>query len=161
MSALRISRSSWRLFKGELSAFIRHFSPANPCLSHSESGDGDIEARKLSLGTIVKELGTGAVTSGAVAALTHFLGGGNDSKANRRALEELEARGLGSLLGKLIPSATESVSKVLKNSIVGGLASGGVLAAGEALLGNDKYVSCDTVYQTYAEFHIQARIVRA
>lgn len=101
----------------------------------------------------MKELGTGAVTSGAVAALTHFLGGGSDSKANKRALEELEARGLGSLLGKLIPSAEESLSKVLKNSIVGGLASGGVVAAGSAASGNNKYVSCGTTSQTRTQCH--------
>ena len=151
MSALRISRSSWKLFKGESLTFIQYFSLANPCLSHSDSSDSDIEARKLSIGSIVKTLGTGAVTSGAVAALTHFLGDG--STGNKRDLEELEARGLGSLLGKLIPSAEESLSKVLKNSIVGGLASGGVLAAGDAASGNNKYVCCGTAYQTWTKYY--------
>ena len=56
----------------------------------------------------------------------------------RREVSELEARGLVSLVVKLIPSAEESLSEALKNSIVGGLASGGVLAAGNAVGGNNR-----------------------
>ncbi|THH14329.1 hypothetical protein EW146_g5984 [Bondarzewia mesenterica] len=173
-------------------------------VSHTQARSEEIDARGLSLGTIGKELGVGALGGGALAALNHFLGGGSESSSSRRdvnsnalkniletlmtpagefnelatrglpvstilkefgtgilgggaltgleqllggggsgsqtssrrALEELDARSFGSILGKLIPSAEQDLTTVLKNSVIGGLASGGVVAAGQAVEGD-------------------------
>ena len=42
----------------------------------------ELDARKLGLGSIVKELGLGALSGGALSALNHFVGG--DSSSSRR-----------------------------------------------------------------------------
>ena len=56
----------------------------------------------------------------------------------RREFDELDARSLGSALGKILPQATDDIVTVLKNSIIGGLTGGAAVAAGNAALGNNK-----------------------
>jgi len=90
----------------------------------------DLEAR-LSLptgvlGSLIKSLGKGVLTGGAVSGLLSLLGEGDDSSStsSRRGLD-LEARaGLGALLGKLVGAGEETLESVLKKAIIGGVASG-------------------------------------
>ena len=62
----------------------------------------------------------------------------------RRKVSELEARAsIGSALGKILPQATDDIATVLKNSIIGGLTGGAAVAAGNAVLGNNKQRDVD------------------
>jgi len=95
-----------------------------------------VEARELearlslptgALGDLVKSLGKGLLSGGAVTGLLSLLGEGDSSSSStssRRDLE-LEARaGLASLLGKLVGAGEESLESVIKNAVLGGVASG-------------------------------------
>jgi len=91
----------------------------------------ELEAR-LSLPTgalssIIKSLGKGILSGGAVSGLLALLGEGDSSSTTTAAptSRELDARaGLGALLGKLIGAGEESLESVLKNAVIGGVASG-------------------------------------
>ncbi|KAJ7459035.1 hypothetical protein B0H11DRAFT_2060094 [Mycena galericulata] len=108
---------------------------AAPVLSAPVS-QAAVEARELEarlslpagvLGGLVKSLGKGLLSGGAVTGLLSLLGEGDSSSSSttsRRDLE-LEARaGLASLLGKLVGAGEESLESVIKNAVLGGVASG-------------------------------------
>jgi hypothetical protein len=92
----------------------------------------DLEARLSlptgALGSLIKSLGKGVLTGGAVSGLLGLLGEGDSSSSStpssRRGLD-LEARaGLGALLGKLVGAGEETLESVLKKAVIGGVASG-------------------------------------
>ncbi|KAJ7470922.1 hypothetical protein FB451DRAFT_1368098 [Mycena latifolia] len=75
------------------------------------------------LGDLAKSLGKGLLSGGAIAGLTSVLG--NIAGGDTPAARDLNARGgLGSLLGKLVGAGEESLESVIKNSVIGGVASG-------------------------------------
>jgi len=94
-----------------------------------------VEARELearlslptgALGDLVKSLGKGLLSGGAVTGLLSLLGEGDSSSSSTTPTSrDLEARaGLGSLLGKLVGAGEESLESVIKNAVLGGVASG-------------------------------------
>lgn len=103
----------------------------------------ELEAR-LSLPTgalsgLVKSLGKGLLSGGAVTGLLSLLGEGDSSDSSTAApasRRELEARaGLGSLLGKLVGAGEESLESVIKNAVIGGVASGAAVEGVNAATG--------------------------
>jgi hypothetical protein len=87
------------------------------------------------LGSLVKSLGKGILSGGAVTGLLSLLGEGDDS-SDAPAARDLKARaGLGAILGKLIGAGEESLESVLKNAIIGGVASGAAVEGVNAVAG--------------------------
>lgn len=89
----------------------------------------DLEARLSlpagALGSLIKSLGKGVLTGGAVSGLLGLLGEGDSSSTSSRRGLDLEARaGLGALLGKLVGAGEETLESVLKKAVIGGVASG-------------------------------------
>ncbi|KAJ7131676.1 hypothetical protein C8R43DRAFT_1110652 [Mycena crocata] len=89
---------------------------------------GELEARlSLPAGAVkdlLKSLGSGVLSGGAISGLLALLGAGGDAPA-ARDLDNLEARGaLSSLLQKLIGVGEEGLESVLKKAVIGGAASG-------------------------------------
>ncbi|KAJ6601454.1 hypothetical protein DFH09DRAFT_564182 [Mycena vulgaris] len=123
------------------------FAAASPVLSAPlpTTETRDLEARvSLPAGTLsslVKSLGKGILTGGAVSGLLSLLGEGDDSSAP--AARDLEARaGLGALLTKLIGAGEESLESVLKNAVIGGVATGAAVEGVNGIAGkNSKRVS--------------------
>ncbi|KAJ6471828.1 hypothetical protein C8R47DRAFT_1324888 [Mycena vitilis] len=111
------------------------FAAAAPVLSAPLPGQA-IEARELearlslpagALGDLVKSLGKGLLSGGAVAGLAGLLGASSDdsSDSSAPASRELDARGgLASVIGKLVGAGEESLESVIKNAVIGGAASG-------------------------------------
>ncbi|KAJ6575496.1 hypothetical protein B0H19DRAFT_1255045 [Mycena capillaripes] len=91
------------------------------------------------LGSIIKSLGKGILSGGAVTGLLSLLGEGDDSSSDAApAARDLDARGgLGALLGKLIGAGEESLESVLKNAVLGGVASGVAVEGVNAVAGQD------------------------
>ena len=58
------------------------FCPSSDSQTKAQARAEEIDARALGLGSIVKELGLGALSGGALSALNHFIGG--DSSSSRR-----------------------------------------------------------------------------
>lgn len=99
----------------------------------------DLEARLSlpagALGSLVKSLGKGILSGGAVTGLLSLLGEG-DSSSSTPSSRDLEARGgLGALLGKLVGAGEESLESVLKNAVIGGVASGAAVEGVNAVAG--------------------------
>jgi hypothetical protein len=89
----------------------------------------DLEARLSlpagALGSLIKSLGKGVLTGGAVSGLLGLLGEGDSSSSSTSSRRDLEARaGLGALLGKLVGAGEETLESVLKKAVIGGVASG-------------------------------------
>jgi len=89
------------------------------------------ETRALKLpagavGDLIKSLGKGILSGGAVTGLLSLLDGGSDSSdsSSAPATRDLEARTLASALEKLVGVGAESLESVLKKAIIGGAASG-------------------------------------
>ncbi|KAJ7642573.1 hypothetical protein DFH06DRAFT_603172 [Mycena polygramma] len=111
------------------------FAAAAPVLSAPLPGQA-IEARELearlslpagAIGDLIKSLGKGLLSGGAVAGLAGLLGASSDdsSDSSAPASRELDARGgLASILGKLVGAGEESLESVIKNAVIGGAASG-------------------------------------
>ncbi|KAJ7681025.1 hypothetical protein DFH06DRAFT_1405901 [Mycena polygramma] len=109
---------------------------AAPVLSAPLPGQA-IEARELdarsAIGDLVKSLGKGVLSGGAVAGLTGLLGASDDSSNTSR---DLDARGgLGAALGKLIGAGEEPLESVIKNAVIGGAASGAAIEGVNAAAG--------------------------
>lgn len=66
------------VFGSHLHCFCLSFDSQTKAQARAE----EIDARALGLGSIVKELGLGALSGGALSALNHFIGG--DSSSSRR-----------------------------------------------------------------------------
>lgn len=99
----------------------------------------ELEAR-LSLptgaiGKIVKSLGGGLLSGGAIAGLEALLGLGGDDAAP--AARDLDARGIASILEKLVGAGAESIESVLKKAVLGGVASGVAVEGVNAVTGQD------------------------
>ncbi|KAJ7492262.1 hypothetical protein FB451DRAFT_1217656 [Mycena latifolia] len=99
----------------------------------------DLEARlslpEGALGSLIKSLGKGILSGGAVSGLLSLLGEGDDSSSTP-ASRDLEARGgLASILEKLVGAGEESLESVLKNAIIGGVASGAAVEGVNAAAG--------------------------
>jgi hypothetical protein len=100
----------------------------------------DLEARLSlpagALGSLVKSLGKGILSGGAVTGLLSLLGEGDSSSSSTPSSRDLEARaGLGALLGKLVGAGEESLESVLKNAVIGGVASGAAVEGVNAVAG--------------------------
>ncbi|KAJ7623868.1 hypothetical protein DFH06DRAFT_1305285 [Mycena polygramma] len=100
---------------------------------------GQVVEARLSLppgavGDLVKSLGNGLLSGGALAGLAGILGSSSDSSdSSAPTSRELDARGLASLLGKFVGAGEESLESVIKNAVIGGAASGvAVEAAADA-----------------------------
>ncbi|KAI0041950.1 hypothetical protein FA95DRAFT_1610594 [Auriscalpium vulgare] len=120
-----------------LAVILLAASAASPALAAPLSTNqarefDELMAREPSLLSILKPLGTGLLGGGAVAALDHFIGGGDSSSSSKRSIEareydELVAR---SIVGSLLGATEDSLGTVLKTAAAGGLASGAVGAVG-------------------------------
>ncbi|KAJ7688668.1 hypothetical protein B0H17DRAFT_649504 [Mycena rosella] len=121
------------MYSKSIAASLAILAVASPVFSAPvpvpvSSGHNDLEARiKLPAGAIkdlLKSLGGGILSGGAISGLLSLLGGGDDA-APAPAARELDARaGLGALLSKLLGAGEDTLSKVLKNAVIGGVASG-------------------------------------
>ncbi|KAJ7691996.1 hypothetical protein B0H16DRAFT_939115 [Mycena metata] len=93
------------------------------------------------LGSLIKSLGKGLLSGGAVAGLLGILGHGSSSTtaapapASTPAARDLEARGIASLLDGLIGAGEDSLESVLKKAVLGGLASGAAVAGVNSVAG--------------------------
>jgi len=78
------------------------------------------------LGSLIKSLGKGILSGGAVTGLLSLLGEGDDSSSSTTpSTRDLEARaGLASLLEGLVGAGEETLESVLKKAVIGGVASG-------------------------------------
>ncbi|KAJ7755001.1 hypothetical protein DFH07DRAFT_822502 [Mycena maculata] len=113
-----------------------------------------VEARELearlslpagALGDLVKSLGKGLLSGGAVTGLLSLLGEGDSSSSTSTSRRELEARaGLAGLLEKLVGAGAESIESVLKNAIIGGVASGAAVEGVNAVTGQSSKRSLAT-----------------
>jgi len=129
------------MFANSLVVSLAVLAVASPAFSaplpnpHSE-----LEAR-LSLpsgviGKLVKSLGGGLLSGGAIAGLEALLGVGGDDAAPA-ARELVEARGIASVLEKLVGAGAESIESVLKKAILGGVASGVAVEGVNAVAGQN------------------------
>ncbi|KAJ7665429.1 hypothetical protein DFH06DRAFT_1187331 [Mycena polygramma] len=109
----------------------------------------ELEARlsfpKGAFGDIIKSLGKGVLSGGAVSGLLALLGeGGSDSSdatadSAATATRDLEARGgLASLLEKLVGAGEETLESVLKKAVIGGVASGAAVEGVDAIANNTR-----------------------
>ncbi|KAJ7292958.1 hypothetical protein C8J57DRAFT_1703818 [Mycena rebaudengoi] len=105
----------------------------------------ELEARELdarlslpagTIGKLVKSLGGGLLSGGAIAGLEALLGVGGDDAAPA-ARELVEARGIASVLEKLVGAGAESIESVLKKAILGGVASGVAVEGVNAVAGQN------------------------
>ncbi|KAJ7098629.1 hypothetical protein B0H15DRAFT_584694 [Mycena belliarum] len=123
-------------------ATLAALSVAGPVLSAplpAPAGNpyAELEARaaKLPSGAIkdvLKNLGSGVLTGGAISGLLALLGlAGKDAPAAR----DLEDRGLKELLTKLIGAGDEGLASVLKKAILGGAAGGVAIEAVDTAAG--------------------------
>ncbi|KAJ6468609.1 hypothetical protein C8R47DRAFT_803050 [Mycena vitilis] len=105
-----------------------------------------VEARELearlslpagAVGDLVKSLGKGLLSGGALAGLAGLLGSSSDSSdSSAPASRDLNARGgLASLLGKFVGAGEESLESVIKNAVIGGAASGVAVEGVNAVAG--------------------------
>ncbi|KAJ7626926.1 hypothetical protein FB45DRAFT_1004571 [Roridomyces roridus] len=87
------------------------------------------------LGDLAKSLGKGLLSGGAITGLLSLLGeGSSDSSSTSR--RDLEARaGLAGLLEKLVGAGGESLESVIKNAVLGGVASGAAVEGVNAVAG--------------------------
>jgi len=110
------------------------------------------ESRALKLpagavGDLIKSLGKGILSGGAVTGLLSLLDGGSDSSDAAPAARDLdlEARaGLASALEKLVGVGAESLESVLKKAILGGVASGVAVEGVNAATGQSKRAGIPT-----------------
>ncbi|KAJ7361356.1 hypothetical protein DFH08DRAFT_843880 [Mycena albidolilacea] len=103
------------------------------------------ESRALKLpagavGDLIKSLGKGILSGGAVTGLLSLLDGGSDDSTAAPAARDLdlEARSLASVLEKLVGAGEESLESVLKKAIIGGAASGVAVEGVNAATGQSK-----------------------
>ncbi|KAJ7248479.1 hypothetical protein C8J57DRAFT_1724297 [Mycena rebaudengoi] len=141
------------------------FSAPLPAASNTE-----LEARAIPAGALglLKSLGSGILSGGAISGLLALLGGGgDDAAAARRSVddltdeemitllewlgekstgavatrdvhESLEARGIAQILEKLIGTGGASIGTVIKNAILGGVAGGVGKEAVESAAGTER-----------------------
>ncbi|KAJ6615629.1 hypothetical protein B0H10DRAFT_2040330 [Mycena sp. CBHHK59/15] len=130
------------MYSKSLVASLALLAVASPAFSAPlpvPESHAELEARlslpKGAITGLLKSLGGGILTGGALSGLLSLLGGGDAAAPAARELSPLEARGIASILEKLVGAGAESLESVLKKAILGGVASGVAVEGVNAVAG--------------------------